>query len=242
MSLTKIESQKKQAIDYAYEGYYKKKNSACHIYPVEFVVRTFLGTYPNLKMDKNNYTNKRILDMGFGDGRNFPLLNNLGFKITGIEISEDIIQLAQEKFAQLEIPVELQVGRNSSIPFDANTFDYLLACHAMYYVDPNETFDDNLAEMARVLKPGANLIASLPRTTGTIVQGAEPLGKKGLVKITNDLLGLRNGSIFQMFETAADIETTFADYFENFTIGYCDDNFFGMQQNIWIIVCQRKSA
>ncbi len=228
-------------IDLAYETHYKEKNSDRHIYAVEWVVRVFLGSYPLLKMDQNLYPGSRILDLGFGDGRNFPLLKNLGFTISGVEIAESILDVAREKFSRLGIPVDLSLGRNSHTLFEDKSFDYLLACHALYYVDHRETFTNNLDEIARIVKPGGFLIASLPRTTGSILKGAKPLPAAGHVEITNDPLKLRNGSIFRVFESEVDIEKTFSPYFENFIIGSCDDNYFGTEQHVWILVCRRSN-
>src|SRR6185295_11025592 len=65
--------------------------SAGH-YPTEWVVRTLAGgNYPGLKMDKTRYRGARILDMGCGDGRNLPLLLDLGFDVHACEISPEIV-------------------------------------------------------------------------------------------------------------------------------------------------------
>ena len=49
------------------------------LYPVEFVVRMFLGSYPRLTMDRASYAGSAILDLGCGDGRNLAFLRDLGF-------------------------------------------------------------------------------------------------------------------------------------------------------------------
>lgn len=230
----------KPAIDGAYTQYYGKRDSDVHIYPVEFVVRTFLGTYPRLKLDRSKYVGASVLDLGFGDGRNFPLLHNLGMRVSGVEIDERIVQSIQEKFERLGLPTELKVGRNSSIPFDAGAFDYLVGCHAIYYVDAGETFDDNLREMARVLRPGGTLIASLVAPSSYIVKNAKPL-PGGHAQITSDPLGLRNGSVFRVFGSENEIRESFGKYFEDFSLGKCLDDFFGVQQDVWILKCVRNS-
>ena len=56
-----------------YETFYRERDPT-YIYPVEFVVRAFLGSYPRLKTDRSEYAGKCMLDLGFGDGRNMPLL------------------------------------------------------------------------------------------------------------------------------------------------------------------------
>ena len=96
---------------------------AQHIYPVEFVVRAFLGTYPELKMDRRRYSASNVLDLGFGDGRNMPLLKNLGFVIYGVEIDENITRAADDRLSRIGIDADLRVGANSRIPFENHFFD-----------------------------------------------------------------------------------------------------------------------
>ncbi len=227
-----------EPIETAYSNRYKRSVSS-HCYPVEWVVRAFLGTYPDLKMDRDRYSGRRLLDLGFGDGRNFPLLHNSGFRISGVEIADEILEQARARFIPMGIPVDLKKGTNSKIPYDAAYFDYVLACHAIYYVSPNESFNNNLEEVARVLSPAGILLASLPAPDSYILKGAIDLGK-GHVRITADPLGLRNGTIFRVFQSKEDIVRTLSPAFEDFVIGRCNDDFFGLQQNVWIVVCSRR--
>ena len=74
-----------------YSNFYKVKNLQ-KLYPTEFLVRSFLGTYPDLKpLNKEEFLEKKVLDLGCGDGRNIPFLRNLGFKVFGVEINQSII-------------------------------------------------------------------------------------------------------------------------------------------------------
>ncbi len=209
------------------------------IYPVEFVVRVFLGTYPDLHMPKDEYNGKRILDLGYGDGRNMPLLSNLGMKIHGVEISEDINRYVQERLAILGIQAELKVGTNAHIPYDNGNFQYVLACHSCYYVEPGDTFSDNLAEIARVLEPGGFFILSLPMPGSYILKDAKPL-PDGHYEITKDPYGLRNGTVFCVFDSEQEIQKVFSLFFANFSIGYCNDMFWGIHQKVWTVVCRKK--
>ena len=222
----------------AYTEYYKIRNSI-HMYPVEFVVRSFLGTYPRLNLDKNKYVGSLILDLGFGDGRNMPLLHNLGFKIYGIEISEQINHLVASRLKEHGIPAILKVGRNISIPFDDKFFQYILACHSCYYIEEDTTFDDNLKEIHRVLTPNGSFICSLPMRDTYILDGAKKLSN-GHYRITKDPYGLRNGTIFRVFKNPNEIMEVFDKYFCEVSIGFCDDDFFGIHQKVWIVVCKRK--
>lgn len=212
-----------------------------HVYPSEWVIRSLLGKYPRLHLDKTKYAGARILDIGFGDGRNWPLLRNVAFEIYGVEITNEIVDLAQQRADALRIPVTLKVGSNSAIPFPDAFFDYALASSSCYYIDKGESFEKNLTEYSRVLKPEGILLATLPAAGGSILDGCLDLGD-GHVEIRNDPWGLRNGYVFRMFSTEEEIVEAFAPYFDSFAIGLCCDNFYGVQINMFLLVCRRRHA
>ena len=81
-------------------------------------------------MNQNSYFGSKLLDLGYGDGRNMPLFHNIGFKIFGVEISEEINQLARERLENLGIDAELKIGQNNSIPYNDKVFDFIVACHS----------------------------------------------------------------------------------------------------------------
>ena len=75
----------------AWNNVYANKNPIA--YPPEGLIRVFLGEFPKLKFS-HDYKNKSICDVGFGDGRNFPLFDRLGLRVSGVEITEDIVHAA----------------------------------------------------------------------------------------------------------------------------------------------------
>src|SRR4030081_2884777 len=204
-------------IEKKYDDFYRKRNPV-HVYPVEFVVRAFLGNYPRHKTEPSTYVGKKSLDLGFGDGRNMPLLHNLGMQGSGVEISQEICELTARRMRSLGIEVDLKVGRNHDIPNSDSYFDTVLACHACYYVDPGTGFGDNLREIARVLKPGGSFVFSVPIGTSYIMRGANDLGE-GHMKIANDPYGVRNGYVLKKFDTEAEIRAALSPTFTDFEIG-----------------------
>ncbi len=223
-----------------YGAFYRERDPA-HVYPVEFVVRAFLGNYPRHKTNASSYPGKYVLDLGFGDGRNMPLLNNLGMRVFGVEISQDICDLTQARMRRLGIDVETRVGRNSRIPYDDAFFDTVLACHACYYIDPGSRFVDNVLEIARVLKPGGSFVFSAPIGTSYIMRGANDLGD-GHMQVANDPYGVRNGTILKKFDRGSDIEAALSPTFEDFAIGSCRNDFWGVDEHVWIVVCCKASC
>jgi SAM-dependent methyltransferase len=218
-----------------YAEYYSDRNPE-KVYPVEFVVRTLLGTYPNLKLDRRAYRGAKILDLGFGDGRNMPLLHDLGFQICGVEISDDICRLTRKRMENLGVHVQLETGSNSRIPFNDETFDFVLACHACYYVNPNETFADNIREIARVLRARGRFIFSLAKSDTYVLKDAATLGN-GHYRIRHDPRGLRNGSVFRAFASKQEIVDELAVDFNDFALGLCENDFYGTYEKVWIGTC-----
>jgi SAM-dependent methyltransferase len=224
-------------IEGKYDDFYRARNPD-RVYPVEFVVRAFLGNYPRHKTDKASYSGKRVLDLGFGDGRNMPLLHNLGMEVSGVEISQEICDLTETRMKSIGIDVNLKVGRNHNIPYSDDFFDTVLACHACYYIDPDTRFDDNLREIARVLKHGGSFVFSVPIGTSYIMRGAKDLGN-GHMEIANDPYGVRNGYVLKKFDTEAEIQTALSPIFTDLEIGSCRNDFWGIDEHVWVVVCRK---
>ena len=108
-------------------------------YPNEYVVRVFLGAYPDLSLDKN-YSGKKILDLGMGDGRNLRFMAEKGFDVHGVEISEKICSHVKSSMDKLGMKAHIKVGKNDSIPFDNSYFDYIVSWNSSYYMGDYENY------------------------------------------------------------------------------------------------------
>jgi SAM-dependent methyltransferase len=93
------------------------------------------------------------LDVGCGTGRYFEVLANLGWRVTGLDASEDQLGVARPR-AELH-GVELFQGDATALPFDDASFDALVAIMVTTDVEPYERV---VHESARVLHPGGRFV------------------------------------------------------------------------------------
>jgi ubiquinone/menaquinone biosynthesis C-methylase UbiE len=228
-------------------AYNAKKENTKHIlsfkeitYPCEYVIRIFKGNYPKLNFNKNSFANKKILDIGCGDGRNIVFLKRCGFKVYGGEISQKIVDKIKSNLKQECVSgIEVKVSTNDNISFPDVFFDYLLSWNACYYMQGRRNFDKYVKEFARVMKPGGYLVLSIPQKTSFIFKDSKKL-TAGYQTIKNDYFGSRNGEVFRIFKDEKEIEKTFSKYFKNFVFGSIHDDCFGLNYHWHMVICQKK--
>ena len=62
-------------------------------YPQELMLKTIFGRYSGLKIDINK--NSKIVDVGCGFGNNLIPFADIGCKVHGVEINEDICDITK---------------------------------------------------------------------------------------------------------------------------------------------------
>jgi len=81
------------------------------------------------------YGLNKILIPGFGYGRNAKIFNDQGFKVTGIEISETAIDIAQKHFGD---SIKVYHGSVSSMPFDHELYDGIFSYSLIHLLSEKE--------------------------------------------------------------------------------------------------------
>jgi SAM-dependent methyltransferase len=107
-----------------------------------------------------------ILEVGSGDGNNFPLLHEQfpNAKLTGIDISPKRVEFAQKHPPYQNINATFQVASATELPFPDNSFD---AVYSMYCLEhlPRE-YPQAIREMVRVARRCVVLIEPVPEHRG----------------------------------------------------------------------------
>lgn len=108
------------------------------------------------KINKIAEKKASILEIGIGTGLSLPLYRS-DLNITGIDISEKMLQKAEEQKAkhQLHDRVVLKVMDAAQLEFPDRSFDFIVAMYVASVVSDINAF---LNEIVRVAKPNAEVI------------------------------------------------------------------------------------
>jgi len=99
-----------------------------------------------------------ILDVGCGRAVDGARLWEKGAKVIGLEPSQVMIARAKEYLSENNARVALARGIGENLPFKPHSFDKVMSKGALdHFFSPSQTME----EIARVLKPGGQMIISI---------------------------------------------------------------------------------
>ncbi|WP_251554973.1 class I SAM-dependent methyltransferase [Neobacillus muris] len=116
-----------------------------------------IGLTKNMLLNENITEQSFVLDAGCGTGQSTAYLyQQYKANVWGLEINPIMIEKAKDRFKNLKMPIQLTQGSVESMPFEDNTFDFVLSESVLAFVNkPNA-----IQEFYRVLKPGGRIIAN----------------------------------------------------------------------------------
>jgi ubiquinone/menaquinone biosynthesis C-methylase UbiE len=98
-----------------------------------------------------------LLDLGCGNGRVIDILKSIKIEYTGLDISEELIKLAQKKYPRRKFVV----GDLLDTPFGDNEFDYALSLATLHHIPSEELRLRALEEIRRILKPNGTALITV---------------------------------------------------------------------------------
>lgn len=129
--------------------------------------------------NKQASTDSSVIDIGCGSGYGSFKLKESGYNVTGIDLSEEMIELAKN---HLGSDVPLYVGSVGALPFKDESFDHALLINVIEWT---ENPIDALIEIKRILKKdGLLCVGILGATAGPRAHSYQRLNKEEVVMNT----------------------------------------------------------
>ena len=99
----------------------------------------------------------KVLDLGCGNGRLCKILKDKGIDYTGIDGSNELIEIAKENYPN----VDFQTAHALDLPFPDDHFDKIYSIRVLHHFPSKKFREQFLTEAKRVLKPGGTLILTV---------------------------------------------------------------------------------
>jgi tellurite methyltransferase len=109
----------------------------------------------------------KVLDAGFGGGRNLYWFVNNGFDVYGIDQKEKAVDLVRNTIAQLgRDPSRFIVGQLENLPYENDDFNIVICNAVLHFSESPEHFLQQFGELVRVLKSGGILFIRMTSDIG----------------------------------------------------------------------------
>ena len=115
----------------------------------------------------NARTGERILDVATGTGWSARNVARAGAKVTGVDISEELLAAARELSAHIRPAIDFRHADAECLPFDDGVFDGVISTFGVMFA-----FDQARAsaELARVCRSGGRLVLATWAPAGAVAE------------------------------------------------------------------------
>lgn len=110
-------------------------------------------------IEKKIITGGTALDVGCGTGNYSFYLAQYGFRVTGVDFSENALQIARERNKKLQLPVTFMKVDVTKLQksFPDNSFDFILDYSLLHHLRPSIT-NPYVKQFNHLLKKGGKLL------------------------------------------------------------------------------------
>jgi ubiquinone biosynthesis O-methyltransferase len=146
-----------------------------------------------------------ILDVGCGTGNFSIKMARKGANVTGIDISEKMLEIARNRASQEELTIEFKKMDSQSLMFPDNFFDAVFSMATIEFLSNAQKM---IEEMFRVCKKGGSIVLGTINKDsdwGKLYQDPEfqknvPVFRHAYFKAPNDLSGIKQEYLVEIKE------------------------------------------
>ncbi|MFZ3074094.1 MAG: methyltransferase domain-containing protein [Minisyncoccales bacterium] len=115
--------------------------------------------WPEMKSLADDFSKRgrRVLDIGCGNGRYYPVFKEREAEYTGIDSSRKLIAIARKNFPE----ANFAVADALKLPFKENEFDLAVSIAVLHHIPSEKNRELFFKEVSRVLKSGGIFIVTV---------------------------------------------------------------------------------
>ncbi len=161
----------------------KQYNSIANLFEKETSLKdnNHISKYDFYKTLEGSLKDKKVLDVGCGDGIDAEYYRFLGGEVVGIDSSEGLLEIAKKKYPNIEYVNCLA----ENLPFENSSFD---SVYSKYALMTSKNIQPIFDEVYRVLKQGGEFIYLVTHPLRQFIERKENNGDYFKQKIVNCLI------------------------------------------------------
>jgi len=133
------------------------------------------------ELEDQLFENKKVIDLGCGSGEKDVIMAREGHSVTGIDLSENALKIAQQHKEKEKLDnIQFVNGSLMQMPFRDNAFDNAVMIEVLEHLDCTDV-DKIFREIKRILKPEGKLLITVPRKYSYSDFGHIQIFTKGLL-------------------------------------------------------------
>ena len=211
------------------------------VFPSVLALKLFLGHNPNFSFRDKDLKGKKILDIGFGDGRDLDLFCKLEMEVYGVEVDPKVVEHTSSKFKSRGLSVSLQTGTNNKTGFQSEVFDIIYASASIYYLlDKTHRIQQTYEHCSNILKTGGYFVGSVSCSDNHTAVDAIKLDNNRLI-LEDSFYKFRKGQYYHVYNSQEELKTDLEIAgFKAIAITNYDVDWFGTRETLFLFVATKN--
>ncbi|EKQ53369.1 MAG: methylase involved in ubiquinone/menaquinone biosynthesis [Methanobacterium sp. Maddingley MBC34] len=203
-------------------------------YEKEVFTQGTMGEVDFLESEINYDKGCRILDVGCGTGRHAIELAKRGYSVTGVDLSENMLNKAREKAIDAGVPIDFQIADARNLQFEDEFDLVIMMCEGAFSLMETDEMNFQILECAaRAIKKDSNH----SKLIFTTLNGLFPLFHSVKDFINSNMLkgdsSLENSFDLMTFRDKSNVEMVDDD--GKTMILECDERYYVPSEITWLL-------